>query len=1153
MSAARFSSALPPRPRATPSSPRASTYSPPLAPSTPPARAPSDTASPPRVTPPTPPSPLLTAPFPNQPLLRAAGGVEADRAYLHAAESELLDEIQTVRSQLRLARQRLSLRRNRRLRRTASVGDDFAAVLPTPPLNKLPSASEKPLRHRVISVSLRLPDARGRSSSPRQLFDNALPPDALFTLRNSVDLPFVWVGAVNPSSPPSPANASTPSNQATNDRTVAFDEPLVEKTYRKRRHSRYSSNRDRNHAHPESRSVAVSLPEEPEIMERFHTFCEHILWRLLHYDYGSVGQGPELDEYFSAYRIVNQRFVETISEVYEDGDVIWVHNYHLMLLPSLLRDSIWYAKIGFFLYSPFPSAEIFRILPYRTEILRGVIGADLIGFYSYNYSKQFVASCSRLLGIDGTPSYIDADPSNGRRCEIAIYPAGIDAHALRNYVSSKSVKSRVAELRARFEGFRILVGVDRLDDSFGGIPLKLLAFEQLLVKNPNLRGRIVFIQIATIPRQARSTAAFRQQQMQVNELVGRINSMYGTFSFTPVHYINSELDSLNLYALMSVGHICIVSPVRDGMSLVPHEWTVCQQASYKGPIILSEFAGAAHSFSTALHVNPWNVDMMCEQIKKAIHMDEKERAMRNDAAYEFVNTQTAKLWGLNFLEDLQQCEGVTGSSSVAATPMLDFPTVIHAYLGLAAMSSPVPSATVLSSMGTVQGSGVPPHSPSEFSNVLLNTFGPSIRLPGYQSDQKTSSLDGLFRNSMSSPPGKSDGARISPEVSSSKLNSRVALFVLDLDGTLVPFQAIAKLGAPPQSVIDAIQAVLDANPLNCVLVTSSRDPNTVMQWLGELNVYLAAEDGAFFRAPGDATWTSLFRDASGHDFQSSRNSITQQSASDGSPVGTGLADIDDKRQPQPTKDDDSRKKRSSLHTSDTDTLWDVHELRKEKRPVPLQEGHHRGTSSSFTSISSSESVQNGEFNSRRPWKSVVMPAMQHFAERTPGVVIEVGQVTVTWHYIDSDTDFGRWQARDLFKHLESFLLQRLNIILLIDSHRRWIKVRPNGVDKSIAVSRTVQHIMDTEKSKMDTGQQKRREPLYIDFVLCIGDDKADEGMFDMLKDPTKLENMGIRAMNRVFTCRVGTPITSASYYLDSPPRVNELLDEISVANVRVQS
>eukprot|EP00737_Agarophyton_chilense_P001726 gb/GEZJ01001941.1/.p1 GENE.gb/GEZJ01001941.1/~~gb/GEZJ01001941.1/.p1 ORF type:complete len:1001 (+),score=149.02 gb/GEZJ01001941.1/:35-3004(+) len=989
----------------------------------------------------------------------------------------------------------------------------------------------------------------------------------MFTLRDAVHTPFVCVGAVSPATSSSPNSASTSAAKSTSaaadassvpphpapDRAVAFDHPLVENTYQKRRHSRYPSNRGRHRARPESRSVAVSLPDEPEIMDRYNTFCEHILWRLLHYDYKSVGQGPELDEYFAAYRIVNQRFVETISEIYEDGDVIWVHNYHLMLLPTLLRDSIWYAKIGFFLYAPFPSAEIFRILPCRNEILRGVVGADLIGFYSYNYSKQFVASCSRVLGIDGTPSYIDTDPSTGRRCELGIYPAGIDARALRNFVSSKSLKSRVAELRARFEGLQILVGVDRLDDSFCGIPLKLLAFEQLLLKNPALRRKLVFIQIATIPRPAHCASAFRQQQMQVNELVGRINSLYGTFSFTPVHYINSELDPLDLYALMSVGHVCIVSPVRDGMSLVPHEWTVCQQASYKGPIILSEFAGAAHSFSTALHVNPWNVDMMCDQINKALYMDEKERALRNDAAFDFVSTQTAKLWGLNFLEDLQQCEGVSVSSSFAVTPVLDFPTVIHAYLGLAAMSSPLPSAAVLSSMQSGQtSSGVPPPSPTDFSSVLLNTFGPAVRIPAFQPDPKPSSLDALYRNPLSSPPGKND-SRKSSDMSVSKLNSRAALFVLDLDGTLVPFQAITKLGTPSQGVIDVIQRLLDANPLNHVLITSSRDPSTVLKWLGHLDVYLAAEDGAFFRAPGDTVWTALFRDPSAHDFQSIRNTSSQQTISDACSPGSGPTEGFDKRLQQQTIEENQRKKRFSPKASDPDLLWDINDVRRERKDVPLQEGHHRGTSNSFTSISSSESGQNGEFSAKSSWKSMVRPAMQHFAERTPGVIIEDGDVTVTWHYIDSDTDFGRWQARDLFKHLESFLLQRVNIVLLNDPHRRWVKVRPKSVDKKLAVSRTVQHIMDTEMNKNEAGHKKWREPLYIDFVLCIGDDKADEGMFDMLKDSTRLESMGIRAMNRVFTCRVGTPITSASNFLESPARVIELLEDITTASVRTLS
>ncbi|PXF44147.1 Alpha,alpha-trehalose-phosphate synthase [UDP-forming] 1 [Gracilariopsis chorda] len=1097
-------------------------------------------------------SPLLTAAaFPQRPFLRpspTAAAADPDRAYLRVAEAELLDEIQAVRDQLRLARQRASRKRNRRLRRTSSVGDDVAHHSALHAVSKqLSSSTDKPMRRRIISVSLRLPTARERTSIPRQLFDNALPPNAIFTLRDATNLPIVWVGSVNPnpsnSSPTSLSNATTPT---LNDRCVAFDDPPVEQTYRKRRTSRYSANRDRHHHVLESRSVAVPLPVEPQVMDRFYFFCEHILWRLLHYDYGSVDKkGSELDEYFAAYRFVNQRFVETISEIYEDGDLIWVHNYHLMLLPSLLRESLWYAKIGFFLYTPFPSAELFRILPYRTQILRGVIGADVIGFYSYDYSKQFVSACSRLLGIDGTPSYVEADPSTGRRCELAIYPAGIDVSSLRNFVSSKPVKSRIAELRARFEGLHILVGVDRLDDSFCGIPLKLLAFEQLLQNNPKLRGKVMFIQVATIPGQAHSTTTFRQQQMQVNGLVGRINSLFGTFSFNPVHYINGELDPMELYALMSIGHACIVSPIRDGMALIPHEWTVCQHGAYKGAIVISEFAGAAQSFSTALHVNPWNVDEMVEKIKKALTMDDKERAMRNEAAYSFVTTHTAKLWGLNFLEDLEQCERVTASGSGVATPVLDIPTVIHAYLGMAGTTSQVPSGTVRSSL---QASGIAGHSPSELSSVLLNTFGPAVRLPGF-SDQK---MENALRNNLPTPTAKGDSVRASPDISWAKLNSRAALFILDLDGTLVPFQAITELGAPAQNIIDLIQSIKESSPRNYVLVTSSRDPNTVHKWLGNLSIYLAAEDGAFFRAPGDTVWTSLFRDNSGHDFQLNRSANSQPTGSDHTSLNSTSADSEQKRQPQLLKDDDQKRKKSSPNSSVPDVFGETNGTKKDRKDVPLQEGHHRYTSSSFASVSSSESMQNGEFTTSRPWKSLVKPAMQHFYERTPGVVIEEGDVTVTWHYIDSDTDFGRWQARDLFEHLESFLLQRLNVDLQTDSHRRWIKVRPKGVDKTTAVTRTIEHIKSNEKaSTFDNGQA--REPLYIDFVLCVGDDKTDEGMFDMLKDRTRLEAIGIRAPNRVFTCRVGSPVTSASYFLDSPARVVELLEEITSCTVSVPS
>lgn len=1083
---------------------------------------------------------------------------DADLAYLDAAEAELLEEIQLVQNKLTESRHRNALKKNRRLlRRNPSVSDsimhmgsDDTSLRPHTDARRSKQdrasaaharpdhPSERTSRARIISVSFRLPKKEHRESVRQQFFDGGLPPKAIFSLQAASDFPFVWAGAADGQTDIESINFEAVYGEEHRTRWRSVNPPHV--GAQKRKPSRY---------------VPVVLPDEPELLANYETFCEETLWPLLHYDYTAFGDVEDLDESWNAYRYVNQRFAEAISEIYEDGDLIWVHNYHLMLLPSLLRESLWYAKIGFFLYTPFPSAEIFRILPHRVELLRGIIGADLIGFHSYDYSKQFVASCTRLLGLECTPNAIEADPRVGRSCELGIYPGGIDVRALKNHVSSKAVKSRVAELRARFEGRKIVVGVDRLDDCFAGLSLKLLAFEQLLTDYPELVGKVVLIQVAMLPKHASGRDAQRTQQNQVNEIVGRINSSFGTFAFSPVHYINSELSPTEIHALMCIGHACIVSAVRDGMGLVPHEWTVCQHGGYNGPIVLSEFAGSAHSFATALHVNPWNIDEMASKIKVALDMADPSRLTRNEAAYRFVTNHTASLWGFNFLEDLEQSDGAQTGTGSMGTPVLDTQSLVHAYLGTSTQPSPVSSSNVLSSMSSsFSTTALSPHVGNEkLSNVSIGSFGLSPRIGALSPDQVGSFLarDGFSRKKHVSPLETQDPSWVSPDASKQlKKRKRSNLLVLDLDGTLVPFQAIAKLGAPSQQILDIVQTLIDASPYNFILLLSSRDRETVAQWLGDLNVYLAAEDGAFFRAPGSTSWTPLYQDTPNHGILRHHGSSGQFFQTARSPESCNEsfpeAEIVQTNTLANNAGMELRTDRPEQAESSSEGVDE--ENRRKKNSLSGEDGKHRGSAQSIISLNN-ETILNSD-NLVAAWKSQVLPVMQHFAERTPGVVIEEGDVTLTWHYTDSDTDFGRWQSRDLYKHLESFLLQRLNIDLLADDgRRRWVKVRPKGVDKTCAVVRTLEHIRDFPINQQPGIGCDFEDDLVpsVDFVLCIGDDRADEGMFEFFRDEKRLEKLGVRcSSNRIFTCRVGSPTTAATWFVENTQRVTDILEELGI-------
>lgn len=965
------------------------------------------------------------------------------------------------------------------------------------------NVAPKRRRTRVIHVSLRLPSREDRESVRQQLFDLALPPKAVLSLEAEAHQPFIWVGLPN-------------------ERFQSSDPLMID---------RWAPpfQRERSDA-PEARCVNVRLDDVAQL-EAFHSFSENTLYRLLHYDYGAVaddgnGNGSN-DQQWAAYKAVNEAFAQAVSEIYEEGDLIWVHNHHLMLLPSMIRERLWYAKIGFFLYAAFPSAELFRILPMRTQILNGVLGADLVGFYSYDYSKQFVSACSSLLGLETTPSRIDLDPRSGRKCQIGIYPAGIDVKALQSHVSSKLLKTRVAELREKFSNLRLIVGVDRLDDCFAGIPLTLLAFQKLLKDNPDYVGKIVLVQVAMLPRESgRGYGTHRSIMTQINELVGEINASFGSFTFSPVHYINAEVSPAELHSLMCAGHVCIVSKVRDGMGLVPHEWTVCQHDGYQGPIVLSEFSGSARSFSTALHVNPWDVEEVALKLKEALEMDEKARAVRNEAAYGFASEHSAAAWGFNFLEDLENAEGAQHGAGFVAIPTLEMRTVLKAYKAassMSAFSSPVASSTGLSALVETSSPfsmriatvGIGPVSPAVAAQLSL----------GERSSDGDSGVAGMGskKSSTNSLPGSTSMLQNVPSVMK-RNKTKKKLFVIDYDGTLSGFQPLAEVSSPSGSVRSVISNILSACSDNIVLILSGRDRRILANWFGDLDVYLAAEDGCFFRPPGES-WVNLCGQSTNRK--------------------TSMAHIDSYNDLMMFRDSSFQNLQHGAGDVDSGLGVGVNgETKKsgsgEKLNGSKEDSVNSYVKSSVSSIGSYETLDVDEMVSK--WKGNVKQVMEHFAERTPGALLEEGDATLTFHYMDSDRVFGRSQARIMLEQLESFQVQNLNVKIVADEGRnRWLKVYPKGVNKAIALSRTIEHVHETggrQNVEDDDGGMPR-----IDFILCIGDDRADECMFELLHN-NRVE-LGINGISKgIFTCRVGSTATTANTWLETPAHVVDLLDEL---------
>ncbi|KAG4394875.1 hypothetical protein AAZX31_20G108400 [Glycine max] len=414
--------------------------------------------------------------------------------------------------------------------------------------------------------------------------------------------------------------------------------------------------------------VPTFLP--PELFSKFyHGFCKQHLWPLFHY---MLPLSPDLGGRFDrslwqAYLSVNKIFADKVMEVISpDDDFVWVHDYHLMVLPTFLRKRFNRVRLGFFLHSPFPSSEIYRTLPVRDELLRALLNSDLIGFHTFDYARHFLSCCSRMLGISyqSKRGYIGLE-YYGRTVSIKILPVGIHIGQLQSVMSHPETESKVAELKKQFRDQTVLLGVDDMD-IFKGISLKLLAMEQLLLQHPDKRGRVVLVQIAN-PARGRGKDV-QEVQSETYATVKRINNTFGRPGYTPVVLIDTPLQSYERIAYYVIAECCLVTAVRDGMNLIPYEYIICRQGSEKideilgtdpltqkrSMLVVSEFIGCSPSLSGAIRVNPWNIDSVAEAMDSALMVPEAEKQMRHEKHYRYVSTHDVAYWARSFLQDLER-------------------------------------------------------------------------------------------------------------------------------------------------------------------------------------------------------------------------------------------------------------------------------------------------------------------------------------------------------------------------------------------------------------------------------------------------------------------------------------------------------------------
>ncbi|WP_329521352.1 alpha,alpha-trehalose-phosphate synthase (UDP-forming) [Spirillospora sp. NBC_01491] len=389
----------------------------------------------------------------------------------------------------------------------------------------------------------------------------------------------------------------------------------------------------------------VPVPQSAEEVELYYEgFSNATLWPLYH----DVIAPPVYDRsMWDAYVRVNERFAEAAAKVAADDAIVWVQDYQLQLVPSLLRRLRPDLRIGFFLHIPFPPLELFWQLPWRRQILEGLLGADLVGFQLPGAASNFVRLCRRLLDVRHVRQDVFWED---RVVRARAFPISVDVGELNDLVERPDVRERAEEIRTDVGDATILLGVDRLDYT-KGIAQRLQAFGELFGDGHLKPGQAVLVQIATPSRER--VEQYQILREDIEQQVGRINGEYGEIGFPVVHYMHSSYDRAELAALYLAADVMVVTPLRDGMNLVAKEYVACR-GDLRGALVLSEFAGAAAELRRgAFQVNPYDIDGLKDTLLAAVHAGPSEQARRMRTMRRRVIEHDVDRWAHEFLSELE--------------------------------------------------------------------------------------------------------------------------------------------------------------------------------------------------------------------------------------------------------------------------------------------------------------------------------------------------------------------------------------------------------------------------------------------------------------------------------------------------------------------
>lgn len=383
----------------------------------------------------------------------------------------------------------------------------------------------------------------------------------------------------------------------------------------------------------------------PAINDGFYNgFCNNTIWPLFHY-FPSYTKFSS--DHYEKYVAANKLFCDKVVQTYRPGDLIWIHDYHLMLLPGLVREVLPEATIGFFLHIPFPSFELFRVFPgtWKKQLLNGLLGADLIGFHTNDYMQHFLKSVQQVLGYDISLRKVKV---GNRSVTVDTNPVSIDFNKFYNSSNEQGVYDEINKIKKQMAGKQIIISVDRLDYA-KAIPNRLEGFDLFLKNHPEYKGKVTYILVVVPSRDI--ITRYKENKREIELLVSGINGKYGTISWTPVVYQYTSIDFKSLTALYFAADAALITPLRDGMNLVAKEF-VSTRLDKRGVLILSETAGAASELAEALIVNPTDRDQIAQAIHRSLTMPVEEQVGRNEIMQNRIRNYDVVKWVDDFITQI---------------------------------------------------------------------------------------------------------------------------------------------------------------------------------------------------------------------------------------------------------------------------------------------------------------------------------------------------------------------------------------------------------------------------------------------------------------------------------------------------------------------